>query len=248
MDQPLISCIVPVFNGQPYLTEALESIFQQTYRPIEVIVADDGSKDETAAVAASYGDRIRYVRQDNAGAPAARNLGMSIARGEFIAFLDADDLWHPEKLNRQIASFAACPEIDLSITHIQNFWIPELKEEAERYRNHRLGQAVPGYVAATLLARRSLFNRVGPFNSVLRHGDAQEWFLRAAERGVVIELLPDVLVYRRFHKANTSRNVSSALDEHLRILKMSLDRRRQQDPTPSHYEFPGTHPIDRKKS
>ena len=248
MDQPLISCIVPVFNGQPYLTEALESIFQQSYRPIEVIVSDDGSTDDTAAVAAGCGDRIRYVRQDNAGAPAARNLGLSIARGEFVAFLDADDLWHPEKLDRQIARFAARPEIDLSLTHIQNFWIPELRQEAERYRDHRLAQPVPGYVTATLLARRSLFDRVGPFNPTLRHGDAQEWFLRAAERRVVMDLLSDVLVYRRFHKANTSRNVSPTLDEHLRILKSSLDRRRRQNPTPSRYEFPGTHPMDRKKS
>jgi len=248
MNRPLINCIVPVFNGEKYLAEALESIFQQTYRPIEIIIADDGSTDATAAVAASYGDRIRYVRQDNAGAPAARNLGLSIAQGEFAAFLDADDLWHPEKLQRQIARFEARPEIDLSITSIQNFWIPELKGEAERYRNHRLSAPVPGYVAATLLARRALFDRVGLFNLKFRHGDAQEWFLRTAEQGAVIDLLSDVLVYRRFHRTNTSRNVSSAFDDHLKILKASLDRRRQEDAIPRRYEFPGSHPTDRNKT
>jgi len=93
----LISCIVPVFNGERYVSEALDSILAQTYRPLEIIVADDGSIDGTAAVVASYGEQVIYLRQANAE-PAARNLGLSAARGEFVAFLDAVDLWHPEKL------------------------------------------------------------------------------------------------------------------------------------------------------
>src|SRR5688572_13312922 len=100
---PLISCVVPVFNGERYLSETLESIFAQSYRPLEVIVADDGSTDRTPDTVAGYGDRIRYLKQENAGASAARNLGLEAARGEFIAFLDADDLWHAEKLQRQMA-------------------------------------------------------------------------------------------------------------------------------------------------
>ena len=144
--EPLISCIVPVFNGERYLGKALESILKQTYQPLEIIVVNDGSTDGTAAVAARYGDQIHYVRQNNAGAPTARNLGLSVARGEFVAFLDSDDLWHPEKLERQMARFDACPQIDLCVTYVQNFWIRELKEEAERFRNHRLTQMVPGYV------------------------------------------------------------------------------------------------------
>ena len=97
MDQPLISCIVPVFNGERYLGEALDSILAQTYRPLEIIVSDDGSTDGTAAVVASYGECVKYLWQVNAGEAAARNLGSSAAGGHFLAFLDADDLWHPEK-------------------------------------------------------------------------------------------------------------------------------------------------------
>jgi len=140
MTQPLISCIVPVFNGERYLTEALESILKQTYRPLEIIVADDGSTDGTATLVASYGDQVRYLFQPNAGVAAACNLGVRASRGEFIAFLAADDLWHPQKLVLQMSQFQNRPELDLCLTHMQNFWSPELRTEAERFRDQPLAQ------------------------------------------------------------------------------------------------------------
>ena len=245
MQPSLIGCIVPVFNGESYLAEALNSIVKQTYRPLEIIVVDDGSTDTTAVVAARYGDQISYIRQNRAGAPASRNLGLTMAQGEFVAFLDADDLWHPDKLTRQIECFEARLEIDLCVTHVQNFWIPELKEEAERFRDHRLTRPVPGYVTQTLLARRILFDRVGPFNTALQVGDAQDWFLRAAEQGASMRLLSDVLVYRRLHRSNFSRHVTVALNDHLQVVKASLDRRRRGGATPRAYEFPESEPADR---
>ena len=227
MKTPLISCIVPVFNGERYLGETLDSILEQTYRTTEIIVADDGSTDGTAQVVASYGNKVRYLKQDNAGASAARNLGLSAARGVFVAFLDADDLWHPQKLAHQMACFDGRPELDLCITFQQNFWIPELALEAERYRDHNLSKPAPGYNSGTLLARNSVFETVGPFNPVLRHADKTEWFLRAFEKGIVIQLLPDILVYRRFHQANCSRTLGAeSRDEYLNLLKASLDQHR----------------------
>src|SRR5215510_949491 len=161
MTSKLISCIIPVFNGARYLREAIESIFNQTYRPLEVIVVDDGSTDDTANIVASYGKQLIYVRQANAGPGPARNLGLSVAHGEFVAFLDADDLWHSEKLTLQMARFAARPELDLCLTHVQNFWIPELQKAAEKYHHHRFMQPVPGYTLQTVLAKRTLFDTVG---------------------------------------------------------------------------------------
>jgi glycosyltransferase involved in cell wall biosynthesis len=230
MEKPLISCIVPVFNGETYLGEALDSILAQTYQALEIIVADDGSTDGTPAIAARYGNQIRYFRRNNAGASAARNLGLSVARGEFVAFLDSDDLWHPEKLARQLARFHAQPGLDLCVTHVQNFWIPELKEEAERLRDHRIAQPLPGYVLQALLARRALFKTVGNFNVALLYAaDATEWFVRAIEHGAVVELMPDVLVFRRLHRTNLTRQMASASrEEYLQILKTILDRRRQK--------------------
>jgi glycosyltransferase involved in cell wall biosynthesis len=241
MEQPLISCVIPVFNGERYLREAVDSILAQTYRPLQIIVADDGSTDGTPAMAAGYDGQVRYLRQANAGPGAARNLGIDAARGEFIAFLDADDLWHPEKLARQFARFEARPELDLCVTHVKNFWAPELRKEEARLRNHRLARPLPGYIMQTVLARRALFQRVGKFAPELRHGDVKEWFLRAAEHGAVIELLPDVLVSRRLHKSNLSRlQTAASLDEHLQLVKASLDRRRTYGTVPAPYKFPGS--------
>jgi glycosyltransferase involved in cell wall biosynthesis len=229
---PLISCIVPVFNGEKYFAEAIESILKQSYRPIEIIIADDGSTDRTATVAGRYGKQIRYLRQANAGTAAARNLGLSAAAGDFVAFLDADDLWHPEKLSRQMARFRARPELGYCVTHVQNFWIPELSEEEEQFREHRISKPLPGYVTGTLLARRDCFNAVGHFNNAIEHADDTEWFLRANERGAAMELLPDVLLYRRLHYTNLSRvKASNSRDQYLRVLKTALDRRRRLNNT-----------------
>jgi glycosyltransferase involved in cell wall biosynthesis len=228
MKRSLISCIVPVFNGERYLAETLDSMLAQTYRPIEIIVVNDGSTDSTADVVARYSDRVRSLHQDNAGPATARNRGLNAARGEFAAFLDADDLWHPEKLSRQMDRFEARAELDLCITMVQNFWIPELAEEEARYRNHPLSKPVPGYLTQTLLARRSTFEKAGHFNPSLHHAEKTDWFLRALERGAVLELLPEVLVYRRFHQTNISRTLGAASrDEYLQLLKTLLDRQRR---------------------
>jgi glycosyltransferase involved in cell wall biosynthesis len=230
MDLPLINCIVPVFNGERYLGEALESILKQSYRAIEIIVADDGSTDETARIVSRYGERIRYLRQPNAGPAAARNLGLAAAKGEFVAFLDADDLWHAEKLERQMACFETRPELDYCLAHVQNFWVPELIEEQKIFQDHRISKALPGYSTGTLVARRALFDSVGRFNPAIKHADDTDWFLRASEHGAAMEMLPDILLYRRLHQTNLSRlRAANSRDQYLQMLKTALDRRRRQN-------------------
>ena len=229
MNGPLISCIVPAFNGERYLRQTLDSILAQGYQHIEIIVADDGSTDGTAAVAATYGSQVHYVWQPNKGPAAARNLGLDAARGDFVAFLDQDDLWHPDKLTRQFALFESRPQIDACVTHVRLFWDEALRLEEERFRGHRLMSELPGYITGTLLARRRLFDTVGPFDADLRYGDAMGWFLRVAEHGAIVELLPDVLLYHRMHRSNLSRReAKNSRDEFLHILKASLDRKRRR--------------------
>jgi glycosyltransferase involved in cell wall biosynthesis len=227
---PLVTCIVPVFNGERYLGEALDSTLAQTYRPLEIIVADDGSTDGTAALAATYGDRVRYLRQDNAGPAAARNLGLGAARGEFVPFLDADDLWHPEKLTRQMARFEARPDLEMCVTHIRNFYSPDLNTTmaAPHRDSAHLTREIPGYLTQTLLARRSFFHAIGGFDCALRHSNDTEWFIRAAEHAAAMELLPDTLLYRRVHRTNLSRlEAEDSREEYLNLVKARLDRRRR---------------------
>jgi len=244
VSKPLISCIVPAFNGERYLGEALDSIFAQTYGPLEVLVVDDGSTDGTADLVTGYGDRVRSLFQPNAGQAAARNRGLQAAHGEFVAFLDHDDLWHPEKLARQMARFEVRPELDLCVAHARNFWSPELPEVPPWLRGHsRFTQPVAAYTLGALLARRSIFDAVGTFDPALPVGEDTDWFLRAVEHGPTIELLPDVLLHRRLHETNRSwRSAAPTSTDRAifaQIVKASLDRRRRLHPgAPPPLEYP----------
>ncbi len=101
--EPLVSVVIPTYNRAGMICETIENVFQQTYRNIELIIVDDGSTDETLSKLRSFGDRIRWVAQENAGPAAARNRGIAIAKGEIIAFQDSDDSWHPTKIERQVS-------------------------------------------------------------------------------------------------------------------------------------------------
>ena len=231
---PTISVIMPAFNAAQHIRQSIQSVLAQTFDDWDLIVVDDGSTDETAIVAGSFSDpRIHCVGRENGGQAAARNTGIVSTDGEFLAFLDADDLWHPEKLSRQTARFAARPELSCCVTHVQNFWIPELRAEAEQFREHRISKPLPGYVTSTLLVRREFFDAVGAFNAGMHHADDTEWFLRAEERGGAMELLPDVLLYRRLHVSNLSRvRASQSREQYLEVVKAALDRRRENKPVP----------------
>jgi glycosyltransferase involved in cell wall biosynthesis len=223
MPAPLVTCIVPVFNGAIHLRRAIGSILAQSHSSLQVVAVDDGSHDGSADVLARYGPRLEVVRQANAGPAAARNTGVRAARGEFVAFLDQDDWWHPEKTARQLARFAAVPRLDLVVAHVESVW----EDGRSRGVDQPRGGPAPGYITGTLLARRTLFDLVGPFATELRYVDALDWFVRAADRRAASELMPDVLLYHSVHAANLSRHGAESRSECLRVVKRALDRRRQ---------------------
>lgn len=224
-EEVLVSCVVPVFNGALYLEEAIASIEAQTWGPIEIIVVDDGSTDDTPRLITALGDRVRAIRQKNRGTPATRNRGMAEASGAFFTFLDADDQWHPEKIARQMARFAARPDLDLCLCRSRHWWIPALRHEAEALSETlNEGPAIGGF--PTVMARRSLFERTGPLDEGLRHLDMMEWMLRVADVGGVVESLPDPLVLRRIHHDNASRQRgANASADKIRIAQSRMHRR-----------------------
>jgi glycosyltransferase involved in cell wall biosynthesis len=222
---PLISCIVPVYNGERFIAPTIESILRQTVPRLEIVVVDDGSTDGTRERLHEYSTHVHLIGKDNGGHASARNRGIEASKGEFIAFLDADDLWHREKLARQLRRFEVRPEIGVSFTHIINFSgePPQLDADPEFSPQG----ALPGYTSVTMLARRDLFDRIGLFDESLRHGNDRDWLLRAAEQDVAIDLLPSSLVFRRLHDSNRSASLAvESRAEYVRILKASLDRRR----------------------
>jgi len=229
MKSPLISCVVPVFNGERYLKETLDSILAQTYQPVEILVVDDGSTDDTAGLVSRYGQRVRYLWQANAGEAAARNLGLTAAHGEFVAFLDADDLWHSQKLERQMSRFQEPAPIDLCFTQYENFWVPELAEEELKYRGKTISQSQSSWSISTLLMRRAGFERFGKFSTAAYWPPESEnliWFLHAVEQGAVVEVMPDILMSRRLHSTNQSRK--QTLEAFFPILKEWRDYQRRR--------------------
>ncbi|MGH7720152.1 MAG: glycosyltransferase family 2 protein [Gemmatimonadaceae bacterium] len=228
-----VSCIIPVYNAERYLAEAVGSVIGQTRPPSEIILVDDGSTDGSAEVAAGFGDRVRYFRQHNAGPAAARNFGLRQAGAEFVAFLDADDCWHEEKLARQLARFDERPELDISVTRVENFWSAEDAQRDPRSRDPRYTEPWPGYTCVTLVTRRRTFDVVGQFDPALWLAEDNDWFVRAAEHRLVMELLPDILVRRRYHATNlTTRLAAQSRDRMAEVVKASLERRRRGGQAP----------------
>jgi glycosyltransferase involved in cell wall biosynthesis len=231
MSAPLVSCIIPVFNGERFLAEAIRSILAQTHHPLEVIVVDDGSTDGTASVVASeFAALVRYLRQDNAGPVVARNAGIAMARGQYLAFLDADDRWEPTRIEKQLASLAGHPEAEISVCLAENFFMPGFEPRNDFERQHPKNQATPAYLSIGMVLSRATFDRVGPFDPSLGHGDGADWFLRARELGIRDILVREVLVHRRIHGSNMSKTQAAASrDEFLAIIKRSLDQRRRAE-------------------
>lgn len=226
--KPTVSCIVPVYNGERFLAETIESILAQDYRPLEIIVVDDGSQDGSLDVARSFQPDLRLVQQTQAGPSATRNRGIREASGDYLAFLDQDDLWHREKISRQLARFQCRPELSVCWTHVQMFWSDDLADERKLYADQPRAGAVPGYATISMLARRDAFERVELFNEELWFSDSVEWTLRARQCGIVMEMMDDVFVYHRMHAQNsTRRHVAASREEFLAIAKANLDRRRQ---------------------
>src|SRR5205085_4169423 len=126
MAPPLVSVVVPVHNGESYLRESLESVLAPGHVALEVIVVDDGSTDRSAAAAERSGPRVEVHRRERAGAGAARNHGVRVARGAYLAFLDADDLWTASSLAVRLEALCADPSVDLVFGHVRHFVSPEL--------------------------------------------------------------------------------------------------------------------------
>ncbi len=218
--------VVPAYNAARFIGEALESVLGQSVPPDSVIVVDDGSTDDTARIAATFGSRVAVVHAPHRGIAATRNAGAARCDCELLAFIDADDRWMPDKLERQRAALDAGSGAGFVICHMRAFASPELPE-SERVAL-LAQQPVPfaGWTASALLVRRSAFLAVGDFAEDLAVGETIDWFNRARHLGVIGRTLPDVLVERRLHRNNSTRVQRRDRRDYLAMAKRHLDRTR----------------------
>lgn len=221
--QASVSVVIPVRNAARYLGEALRSVLAQQHPAAEIIVVDNGSTDASRRLAESFGPAVRVIDEPRPGACFARNSGVDCARGEYLAFLDADDLWLPGKLERQLRQMESRRGLDMIFTWGENFLSPELTE-AERRTVRFASGAGPFILPSTMLARRASFLKAGPIPD-LGEGEFIAWYGIAMAMGMQSDVIAEVLVRRRVHLTNSTR-VAAKRHDLLRAARLVLDRKR----------------------
>ena len=224
--KPSVSVIIPVFNGEQFLENAISSILVQDHHPLEVIIVDDGSTDNTAKLAASCKKKcaIKYLRQKNKGPAAARNCGIKAASGDIIAFLDVDDLWPENKLRLQLEYMSEHPSVKIVSGYTQWMWYSGVLGGASIYK--KAEKETVAFNLGSMIFKREIFDELGLFNESLRYGEDVEWILRAREKNVPIVVLDcTTLLYYKNPQSMTYRKDVIETD-FLTGIKRSLDRRR----------------------
>jgi glycosyltransferase involved in cell wall biosynthesis len=219
-----VSVVIPVYQGERFLAQAIETVLDQERTPEELIVVDDGSTDGSERIARSY--PVTYLRQENAGVAAARNAGLAAATGDLIALLDQDDLWEPRKLRLQLACLRERPEVGWVTCRTR--WLLEPGTPMPPWaRPEWFEEPQVSFVTSAMLVRREVFDSVGRFDESYVVGSDTDWMVRARDAGVDSVTLEEVLVYHRLHGANNSYDLEMTSEETLRLIKSSLDRRRR---------------------
>jgi glycosyltransferase involved in cell wall biosynthesis len=236
---PLVSVIVPVYNCETYVEEAIRSVLEQDYPAKEIIAVDDGSTDGTLAVLRGFGDHIRVVAQPNGGPPRARNAGLREARGDYIAFLDADDVWLQGKLSVQVAHMEANPDVGVCYTgwhvwapgHDGGFRRPEFAKQP--LQSVPIDPIMSGWIygrllfecellTTTVMIRASVARAVGEFDIRLFNGDDYDYWIRLSQAGKITRLDCIGALYRVVPNS-VSRKPRTINDEHL-VIQLALER------------------------
>lgn len=202
MSSQKVSVIIPVYNGEKFIGDAIKSVLNQKYDPIEIIVVNDGSTDSSESIIKEFGNKVIYAERDNGGPPAARNTALEYATGEFLSFIDQDDIWHPHKLGIQLSIFKKFRDLSLVIGFSMKYKfnsIDEIDEDAQKeFTTLEL-------LLGSSLVKRKSFESVGSFDPDLLSGDDTDWFLRARENQLPIYVHRDLVFFHRLHETNFTK-------------------------------------------
>jgi len=222
MNEALVSVVIPAFNSEQYITECIDSVLIQTYKNIEIIIVNDGSTDNTVNIVNGYNkEKIKLFHQENSGSAAARNHGVEQASGTWIAFIDADDIWLPDKLQKQLEH---CSNRDWSHTDLffQGGIYPRHTKTTEFTAKHS-GSILKNLLVensigtSSVVIKTKIFQELGGFNTNLRALQDWDLWLRVAEKHQAC-YFDEPLVYYRVHSSSISRNVRKTLPYHLSLI------------------------------
>ncbi len=224
MTHPLVTVVIPAFNRERYLGDALESVLSQGREPLEVIVVDDDSSDGTVGVARRY-PGVRCISRPHGGAAAARNTGVVAAHGDLLAFLDSDDIWVEGKVTCQIAALRSIPGAAMVFGWVRHFLSPDIPD-AVRTRLRCPPEPSPGRCCGTLLVTREAMERVRPFDETLGAGEFIDWYSRARGTGTTEVTVEQVVLRRRLHGGNCGFQQPALRQELVRAVANHLRRQR----------------------
>jgi glycosyltransferase involved in cell wall biosynthesis len=220
--RPTVSVVIPVRNYRIYLGQCLDSVFAQTFVPTEVIVVDDHSEDGSLEFARGHSPAVRAVPAEGSGASSARNSGIRRSESDLIAFLDADDRWLPQALERMVAGLDEHPDAGFTSGRVREFISPELGAE-ERERFTPRSDETAGVLISAVLFRRPVFDRIGCFDETLEQAEVIDLLARCQDDGVEGHRLDSVIAERRLHPAQLRRSRPDLV----KVVRASLARRRQ---------------------
>jgi glycosyltransferase involved in cell wall biosynthesis len=226
-----VSVVIPTYNSADYLPDAIDSALNQTVPPLEVIVVDDGSTDETAGILERYRGRIIVISQENRGPSAARNRGIAAARGDLIAFLDADDVWLPRKLEKQLACLAEHPRAGLVHTDVLMLVGDKIEGHPPTpYRAEKVGHCYHRYfwhsggTPSAILIRRECLAQVGGFDEALRRAAAEDYdFCFRFARHYELAYVDEPLFLHRDHASNSSKRALPMSEDTLYVVRKALE-------------------------
>ena len=225
---PFISVIMPVYNGEAFVVAALQSIFAQNYSPLEVIVIDDGSTDTTAQLVQTLippaGVTLRYFYQPNKGQASAMNYALRLAQGEVIGFLDADDLWPPDRILPQLAHFSGSPETLIILGRFQSFVD---SANVNPHEIDRINQRPYHYSLGSSLFKRQAFDLIGDFDQTMLFSYDWDWHIRAQDAGIPTIIEPQISLLRRIHRNNMTRQREQGSQAIFQMLRKTRARRKQ---------------------
>lgn len=222
-----ISVIIPLYNAEEYISEALESVLNQTISPLEIIVVDDGSTDNGAEVAKKTAPDCILITQKNKGIGGARNAGIKKAGGDFFAFLDADDIWPGNHLKVLLSALEENESLDFVSGHVQQFLQEENEELSARIPEGQ--EIMPGYVAGASLIKKDVFDEVGLFNEELTLAEFVDWHSRAKDAGFTHKMIDDIVLKRRIHSTNIGVQKREKLHDYTKVLMASIKRKREKE-------------------